>query len=195
MPPPKVVYPKRTDTPSPQDYKHPAHRGKFPYELRVQYLKLVRMTGRFYDSAEKIHVPVRQVLLARREDKDFDEACENAKQGYVDDVLVREATRRAIEGVDVPMIGRVGKDEDGIICYQKRYSDGILQLLLRAARQEFRQVDPGATSGGKSGSNKYEAPAGGVLLIPEGPATAQAWEEKFKQVATVEDPPTSEPEK
>lgn len=48
----------------------------------------------------------------------------------------REAWRRAVEGVDKPLIGRVGKDQDGVIEIIKEYSDTILLRLLSGRRPE-----------------------------------------------------------
>lgn len=57
------------------------------------------------------------------------------------DVLEDEAIRRAVEGVDRPLIGRVAKDKDGVITTFRHYSDSLLILLLRAncpQRYSFR---------------------------------------------------------
>lgn len=61
----------------------------------------------------------------------YDEALEVSM-----DRLESEAFRRAHDGVDEPIIGRVGKDQDGIITTVKKYSDGLLTLLLKAHRPE-----------------------------------------------------------
>lgn len=52
------------------------------------------------------------------------------------DVIEEEMFRRAVEGVDEPLIGRVGKDLDGIITTVKRYSDALLVRLAQARRPE-----------------------------------------------------------
>lgn len=52
------------------------------------------------------------------------------------DSAEHEAWRRAVEGIDKPLIGRVGKDEDGIITVIKEYSDQILLRILSAHRPE-----------------------------------------------------------
>jgi hypothetical protein len=61
----------------------------------------------------------------------FDEAREDAA-----DALEEEARRRALEGVEVPLIGRVGKDQDGIVTTIRKYSDTLLIALLNANRPE-----------------------------------------------------------
>lgn len=50
------------------------------------------------------------------------------------DRIEREAYRRAVEGVDEPVFGRVGKDQDGEVGVIRRYSDTILLRLLGARR-------------------------------------------------------------
>jgi hypothetical protein len=52
------------------------------------------------------------------------------------DRLEAEAFRRGVDGIDEPLIGRVGKDQDGIITTVRRYSDGLLTLLLKANRPD-----------------------------------------------------------
>ena len=61
----------------------------------------------------------------------WDEALETAI-----DAMELEARRRAVEGVEKPLIGRVGKDQDGIITVIREYSDSLMTLLLKAHRPE-----------------------------------------------------------
>lgn len=68
----------------------------------------------------------------------------------------REVIRRAIEGVEEPVFGRVAKDEDGIVGYRRVFSDPALlrahsaytpegrELLMRRGRVEVSGVDGGA---------------------------------------------------
>lgn len=48
------------------------------------------------------------------------------------DTLEAEAFRRAVEGTDEPVIGRVGKDQDGIITMVKKYDTTLMCLLMKA---------------------------------------------------------------
>lgn len=52
------------------------------------------------------------------------------------DAMELEARRRAVEGVEKPLIGRVGKDQDGIITVIREYSDSLMTLLLKAHRPD-----------------------------------------------------------
>lgn len=61
----------------------------------------------------------------------WDEALETAI-----DAMELEARRRAVDGVEKPLIGRIGKDQDGIITIIREYSDSLMTLLLKAHRPE-----------------------------------------------------------
>lgn len=50
-----------------------------------------------------------------------------------------EVYRRAVEGWDEPVFGRVGKDEDGQIGIIRRYSDAMLSLRIKALKPEYRE--------------------------------------------------------
>src|SRR5262249_3476080 len=66
----------------------------------------------------------------------WDEAEETAT-----DALEAEARRRAIDGVELPVIsmGKILKDADGNVVTIRRYSDQLLTLLLKGHRpQRFR---------------------------------------------------------
>ena len=52
------------------------------------------------------------------------------------DTMEREAFRRAVEGVEEPVYGRVAKDSDGEIGRITKYSDTLLIFLLKGARPE-----------------------------------------------------------
>lgn len=71
----------------------------------------------------------------RAADTDF-EARYVAARDDAADRLEQEARRRAIEGVDRPLIGRVDKDEDGIVAYERQYSDRLLITLLQGHRPD-----------------------------------------------------------
>ena len=56
---------------------------------------------------------------------------------------------RAINGVDEPVIGRVSKDQDGIITTRKRHSDKLAEFALsRLDRRTFGE-QPAVTSIGQ----------------------------------------------
>lgn len=71
----------------------------------------------------------------RAADETFAAAWDEALETAID-AMELEARRRAVEGVEKPIIGRVGKDQDGIITYVTEYSDSLMALLLKAHRPE-----------------------------------------------------------
>lgn len=72
----------------------------------------------------------------RRQDSDFDQMCADA-ESVVTDQIEREAIRRAVRGVLEPVVNK-----DGVVMVNgeplmtRRYSDGLLQFLLRGRRNE-----------------------------------------------------------
>lgn len=149
----------------------------FTMERRMRFLWALRKVGRMYQAAELAGVTTGVVNRLRKEEPEFDEAVDQAMQRWVDEVLVSSAVHRAVDGVQRPIVGRVGKDEDGIICYETVYSDSLLALLLKAKRPEFRDAGTSGPGG------KYEQGGGGVIVIPAGPATVEDWEAKCSEAA------------
>lgn len=80
------------------------------------------------------------------------------------DVVEQEMYRRAIEGVDEPLIGRIGKDQDGIITTVKRFSDALLVRLAQARRPEkFKDKVAQEVSGPGGGPVQTESK---VIVMP-----------------------------
>jgi hypothetical protein len=52
------------------------------------------------------------------------------------DVVEEEIYRRGIEGVEEPVFGRVGKDQDGQVGTIRKYSDACLLALAKARKPE-----------------------------------------------------------
>lgn len=71
----------------------------------------------------------------RKTDEAFAAAWESALETAID-AMELEARRRAVEGVERPIVGRVAKDQDGIITYVTEYSDTLMTLLLKAHRPD-----------------------------------------------------------
>lgn len=71
----------------------------------------------------------------RQRDPEFAAAWDEALETAID-ALEREIWRRAVEGTQKPIIGRVGKDEDGVITYVTEYSDSLAALLVKAHRPD-----------------------------------------------------------
>lgn len=92
-----------------------------------------------------------QVILCERLDPDGFGALLRAA-GQFRDRIFRARARdalllRAVEGVDEPMIGRIGKDLDGIVATRRRYSDKLLEFgLSRLDREQFGEPDRSAAA-------------------------------------------------
>ncbi|MCA0354707.1 MAG: terminase [Chloroflexi bacterium] len=79
------------------------------------------------------------VYRHREQYQDFATAWDEALE-VAADALELEARRRAHDGVEEPVFGRVGKDSDGEVGRIRKYSDTLLMFLLKAARPaKFRE--------------------------------------------------------
>lgn len=81
------------------------------------------------------HIALAEKVDAIAEDKAWLARYKEAKEVAMDR-LESEAYRRAHDGIDEPIVGRIGKDLDGIVTTVKRYSDGLLTFLLKAHRPQ-----------------------------------------------------------
>lgn len=102
---------------------------------RDTFLAELTLRGNISDAADAAGLARQTFYEWRVKDLAFAAAWDDAIATAID-TAEREAWRRAIEGVDKPLIGRVGKDEDGIITTIKEYSDTILLRILSAHRPE-----------------------------------------------------------
>lgn len=71
----------------------------------------------------------------REEDPEFAKAWDDALDEAAS-TLENEAWRRATEGVEEPIVGRVERDRDGVVAHVRKYSDSLLTTLLKAHRPE-----------------------------------------------------------
>jgi hypothetical protein len=106
-------------------------------ERRERFLELFADTGNVTRSAQSIGATARALYLLRRRDDAFREAWEEAEE-IAADRLEEEARRRAIEGVEEPVVsgGQLVLDVAGRPVTVRRYSDGLLISLLKAHRPE-----------------------------------------------------------
>jgi hypothetical protein len=109
---------------------------------RDAFLAELALRGNISDAARAAGVSRRTPYEWRDADPDFAAAWQEALETAID-AMEREAHRRAFEGTSKPIIGRVGKDEDGILTdsageeiYIREYSDSLATLLLKAHRPE-----------------------------------------------------------
>lgn len=146
---------------------------KVTEEIKLRYLYELRKSGLMSLSAELVGVSDTAIADARKKDPEFEEAVQQAKCRHTDEVLIKAAIERAVNGVQKPIVG--GKFKDEIIAYERIYSDGLLSQLLKARSAEFRE--PGKESGA------YDTGNGGVLIIPAAPATIDDWQAQFGSMA------------
>lgn len=106
-----------------------------PERVRAMFLRELGKRANVSDAARMAKIGRSTVYQWREAEPEFaaswDEAVEQALG-----LLEAEAWRRAVDGVEEPIVGRVGKDEDGIVTYVRKYSDSLMQTLLKAHRPE-----------------------------------------------------------
>ncbi|HEX6293424.1 MAG TPA: hypothetical protein VFZ66_29855 [Herpetosiphonaceae bacterium] len=102
----------------------------------------LRKCGNVSDAVAAAGVGRSTVYEWREADPDFRQQWDDALDEAVDS-LEREAWRRARDGVQEPVIGRVGRDQDGQIIgddgnplYIRKYSDTLMTTLLKAHRPD-----------------------------------------------------------
>lgn len=105
-------------------------------ERRAAYLAALAETGMYIAAADAVGCDRHTAWELRKADPTFAEECEVAMERYRL-TLVKEAHRRAVEGVDRAVIG--GKDRDQIVHIEKHYSDRLLELMLKRHIPEFRE--------------------------------------------------------
>lgn len=112
-------------------------RVLFTPEVRAMYLEQLARTGRKYLAAQLAGTTCRTVARHAKVDPELMEEIEEAMEAYRDTVRAT-VQRRALEGDLEPIIGRVGKDRDGIIAYKRRFSDTILLAEAKRVDPEYR---------------------------------------------------------
>ena len=111
---------------------------KFTHKRQKRFLEALAETGNISQAVSLAGTHRSSVYAARKRDEAFaaawDEALETATDG-----LKQEARRRAVVGVDEPIVshGRLVTDEDGNAVTVKRYSDALLIALLKAHSPKF----------------------------------------------------------
>jgi hypothetical protein len=108
-------------------------RTRFTPTAREKFLASLASTGNVSASAEAISMSRRQLYTHRNQDAFFAELWDEA-EAIAADALEAEARRRAVEGVEKPLVsaGRLVKDDDGQPIRVREYSDSLLALLLKA---------------------------------------------------------------
>ncbi len=131
---------------------------------RKVFLKVLAKTGCVGSSAKACGYQDTSTLQAFRRDNDAfaDEWAEAADAGA--DVLIQEARRRAIDGVLDPVFFK-----GEIVGHIRKYSDTLLQMLLRGARPDTYREN---ARGGDLNVNF------GIAVLPQADVTSEEWEAK-----------------
>jgi hypothetical protein len=105
-----------------------------------RFLEALSETGNVTAAIQIAGTSRTRVYELRKEDSSFASAWEEAEEIAVDG-LEAEARRRAIEGVQEPLVsaGKLVRDDDGEPIAIRRYSDNLLLALLRAHRPPRRE--------------------------------------------------------
>lgn len=116
-------------------------KWKLTQARRESFLKALGQTGNISAAVVLAGTSRTRVYELRKVDEDFRAAWDEAENN-ASDKLEAEAWRRAVDGVQEPLVsaGKIIRDDDGNPVAIRRYSDAILTLLLKARRPEkFRE--------------------------------------------------------
>lgn len=112
-----------------------ARTNRTSQRARALFIEELRKRGNVSEAAAAASIGRRTAYELRERDPEFAAAWDEAVDAAVD-AMEGEAWRRAVEGVDEPVFGRVAKDEDGQIGVIRKYSDSLMTTLLKAHRPE-----------------------------------------------------------
>ena len=115
-------------------------KSKFTPERQQHFIKTLSETGSVSTAAALAGSSRTRVYELRKVDPAFATAWEEAEE-ITADRLENEARRRAVEGVPEPLVsaGKLVRDDDGQPIMVRRYSDNLLQALMRARRPPPRE--------------------------------------------------------
>ncbi|HEX9236082.1 MAG TPA: hypothetical protein VF972_07370 [Actinomycetota bacterium] len=119
------------------------------------FLKMYVETASIATAAEAAGIDRRTHYRWLRQDDAYRTAAEEARE-FAADLLEAEARRRAVDGVEEPVIYQ-GKDTGIRI---RRYSDTLLIFLLKGARPEVYRD--------RTVENRHTGPQGGPVVVEHG---------------------------
>lgn len=108
-----------------------------PKRRRAAFLQVLAATGNVSAAARAAGLARWRLYARRQKDPEFAAAWRDAEEEAVD-LLEAEARRRAVDGVEEPLMGggKLIKDEGGHVITVRRYNDRLLELLLKAHRPD-----------------------------------------------------------
>ena len=112
-------------------------RLRLTRECQERFLKALAETGIVSAAVEIAGTSRTRVYELRKRNPGFAAGWEDAEERAAD-ALEDEAWRRAVDGVQEPLVsgGRVVRDDDGQPIAIRRYSDALMIALLKARRPE-----------------------------------------------------------
>lgn len=150
---------------------------KWRGNARKRFLEALAKTGNVTRACEQANLGRARAYALREQDETFAAAWTEAEEIAVD-ALEAEARRRAIEGVQRPLVsaGKVVKDDNGEPIILREYSDTLLIALLRAHRpRKFNTARTLVELTGKDGDPiSLEQLVLGSMKTIEGDATMEA---------------------
>jgi hypothetical protein len=140
---------------------------------RTLFLETLAATGNVSAAARAAAVARSTCYRSRQVDPDFAEAWADAAEEAVDQ-LEAEARRRALEGVERPLVGagKLIRDDDGKVVMVREYNDRLLEFLLKAHRPEKYRDKP--DTGGKTARDATILPAVRIVINGEADTAASA---------------------
>lgn len=132
---------------------------------RVVFLETLAATGNVSAAARAAGIARSTCYRIRRADPDLAEAWTDAIEEAVD-VLEAEARRRALEGVERPLVGagKLIRDDDGKVVMVREYNDRLLEFLLKALRPDKYRDKP--ETGGKTARDPAALPPVRIVIAP-----------------------------
>ena len=112
-------------------------RLKLTPARQQRFLKALAETGNVSAAVDLAGTSRTRTYELRKVDQAFRASWDEA-ENIASDRLEAEAWRRAVEGVQEPLVsaGKIVRDDDGNPIAIRRYSDSMLTLLLKARRPE-----------------------------------------------------------
>lgn len=102
----------------------------FDEPAQAIYLKVLAETGRKAHACQAAGIGLQTLYHTRKTDKVFAELEEEAAAHYADKWINRVQTL-GFEGRLRPIVGRIGKDEDGVITHERVYDTSLIQMEAR----------------------------------------------------------------
>jgi hypothetical protein len=127
-------------------------RLKLTPARQQRFLKALAETGNVSAAVDLAGTSRTRTYELRKVDQAFRASWDEA-ENIASDRLEAEAWRRAVEGVQEPLVsaGKIVRDDDGNPIAIRRYSDSMLTLLLKARRPERFRDRSSIEHAGKNG--------------------------------------------